>query len=64
MLQAAVCDGGKLDAFAFCEDGLRSAKVDVRRRNVFDALVIADVIVVFYEGTDLSIEISRQIIIV
>ena len=58
MLQAAVCDGGKFDASAFCEDRLRSAEVDVGRREVFDALVIADVIVVLDEGANLPFEIS------
>ena len=64
MLQAAVCDSGKLDAFSFCEDRLRSAKVDVGRREVFDALMIANVIVVLDEGADLSFEIAGQIIVV
>ena len=45
MLQAAVCDGGKLDTFAFGEDRLRSAEVNVGSCNVVDALVVADVIV-------------------
>ena len=40
MLQATGCDGGKLDAFAFCEDHLRSAEVDVGECDVFDTLVI------------------------
>jgi hypothetical protein len=44
VLQAAVCDGGVLDAFSLCEDRLRSAEVDVSWREVFDVLVIADVI--------------------
>jgi hypothetical protein len=56
MLQATVSDGGKLDAFAFCEDRLRSAEVDVSRREVVDALMIADVIVVLDEGGDLPFE--------
>ena len=64
MLQATVCDGGPLDASAFCEDRLRSAKVDVSGREVVDALVIADVIVVLDEGVDLPLEISGQIIVV
>ncbi len=59
MLQAAVCDGCKFDAFAFCEDIRRSAEVDVRRCDVFDALMIANVIVVFDKGADLLFEISR-----
>jgi len=53
VLQATVCDGGKLDAFAFCEDCLCSAKVDGGRREVFDALMIADVIVVLDECANL-----------
>ena len=59
MLQATVCDGGKFDASAFCEDRLRSAEVDVGRCDVVDALMIADVIVVLDEGANLSFEISR-----
>jgi hypothetical protein len=44
--------------------GSLSAKVDVSGREVVDALVIADVIVVLDEGVDLLLEISRQIIFV
>ena len=58
MLQAAVCDSCMFDAFAFCEDCLGSAEVGVGRCDVFDALMIADVIVMFDEGADLSFEIS------
>ena len=64
MLQATVCDSGQLEAFAFCEDRLRSAKVDVGRCDVFDALMIAGVIVVLDEGVDLPFEISGQIVVV
>ena len=58
MLQATVCDGGEFDASAFCEDRLCSAEVNVGRCDVFDALMIADVIVMLDEGSDLSFEIS------
>ncbi len=58
MLQAAVCDSSEFDASAFCDDRLRSAEVDVRRCNVVDALMIAGVIVVLDECSDLSFEIS------
>jgi hypothetical protein len=58
VLQATVCDGGKFDASAFCDDRLRSAVVDVRWRDVVDALMIAGVIVMLDEGSDLSFEIS------
>jgi hypothetical protein len=58
MLQASICDGSKLNAFAFCEDRLRSAKVDIGRCEVFDALMMAAEIVMFDEGADLLFEIS------
>ena len=64
MLQAAVCDGGSLDAVSFSEDRLGSSKIDVSGREVVDALVIADVIIVLHEGVDLPFEIARQIIVV
>jgi hypothetical protein len=50
VLQATVCDGGKFDASAFCEDRLGPAEVDVGRRQVVDAFMVADVIVVLDEG--------------
>ena len=58
MLQAAVCDSGKLDTFAFGEDRLRSSEVNIGRCNVVDALVVADVIVVLDKETDLPFEIT------
>ena len=64
MLQAAVCDGGPLDAVSFGEDRLGSSKIDVSGREVVDALVIADVVIVHDEGLDLPFEISGQIVIV
>ena len=39
VLQAAVCDGSKFDAFAFYKDRFRSAEVDVGRCEVVDALI-------------------------
>ena len=64
MLQAAVCDGLSFDALAFGQDHLGSAEVDVGGREVIDALVIADVVVVLDEGADLPFEVARQIIVV
>ena len=58
MLQATVCDGGTLDVLMFGDDGIGPADVDVGRGEVIDAFVIADVIVVFDEGTDLPFEIA------
>ena len=49
---------------AFGEDRLGSAEVDVSGREVVDALVIADVVVVLDEGVDLPFEIAGQIIVV
>jgi hypothetical protein len=60
VLQASVCDGGKFDAPAFCVDRLGSSKIDVGQCDVFDALMIADVIVVLDEGSDLPLEISGR----
>jgi hypothetical protein len=60
MLQAAVCDSDKLDAFAFCKDRFRPAEVDIGRCEVVDALMIADMIVVFDEGAYLPFEIASR----
>ena len=59
MLQAAVCDSFAFNTLTFCEDCFSPAEVDVSRREVFDALMIADVIVVLDEGADLSFEVAR-----
>lgn len=64
MLQAAVCDGIALDAFSLGEDCLSPAEVDIGRSEVVDALVIADVIVVFDEGPYLPFEVAGQVVVV
>jgi hypothetical protein len=56
---AAICDGVALAAFAFVEDRLGSAKVEIGWCEVVDAFMIADVIVVFDEGPYLPFEIAR-----
>src|SRR3954454_7995680 len=58
LLQAAVCDCGPLDAVSFGEDCLGSSEVNISRRELFDALMIANMIVVLDEGADLSFEIA------
>jgi hypothetical protein len=63
VLQASVCDGGPLDAVSFGEDRLGSSKIDVSGREVVDALVIADVVVMLDEGADLPFEIAGQVIV-
>ena len=52
MLQATVCDCLALDPFAFEEDGLGSSEVDVGRREIAQALVIAAMVVMSHEGRD------------
>jgi hypothetical protein len=57
------CDGDALDTLTFREDRLGSFKIDVSGREVVDALMVADVIVVLDEGIDLLLEISWQIVV-
>lgn len=45
VVQAAVLDGLAFDASPFCQDGFATAKIDVGRRQVADALVVAMVVV-------------------
>ena len=63
MLQAAVCDGCTLDAFTLGKDYLGPVEVDVSRREVVQAFVIADVVIVLDEGFDLPFEIAGQVIV-
>ena len=57
MLQAAVLDGVAFDHFSFHQDGLPASEVDIGRREVFQALVIALVVV---ESTNLPMQASRS----
>ena len=59
MAQAAVSDGQFLDLQPLGEDGLASAEVDVGGGEVSEALVVAMVVVVFDEGGDSGLELSR-----
>ncbi len=63
MLQASLLDGLALDPFAFGEDGLPAATVDVGGRQVAEALMIAGLVVMLDEGCDLPFEILRQIVV-
>src|SRR6476661_1590666 len=63
MLQAAVLDGVAFDPFSFHQDGLPAPEVDIGRREVFQALVIALVVVVIDEPADAGFEIARQVIV-
>ena len=62
MLQAAVCDCLAFDPFAFEEDGLGPAEVDVSRSKIVEALVIAGMVVMRHEGRDLAFEIAGQVV--
>jgi hypothetical protein len=59
--QAASLDGLAHDAFAFEQDGLSSAEMDIGRGEVLEALVIALVLVVLDEGLDLRFEVAGRI---
>ena len=63
MLQATVCDCLALDPFAFEEDDLGSSEVDVGRREIAQALVIAGMVVMSHEGRDLTFEIAGQVVV-
>ena len=56
-------DGFSFDPFSFQQDGLAAPEVDVGRRQIVDALVVAQVIVVSDEGCDLSLELTGQIVV-
>jgi hypothetical protein len=60
MLQAMVLDGVAFDPFAFQQDGFAASEVNVGRRHVFQAFVIAPVVGVFDETADAGFEIARQ----
>ena len=63
MQQASVCDGLSFDPFSSQQDGVATAEVDVGRRQIAEALVVAQVIVVGDEGADLGFEVARQVIV-
>src|SRR3981189_1654694 len=64
MLQASVCDSCTLDAFSLGQDCLGPAEVDVGRGQIVDALMIADVVVMFDEGVNLPFEIAGQVVVI
>ena len=63
MLQATVGDCLALSSFAFEEDGVGSSEVDVGRRAIAQAFVIAGMVVMRHEGRDLAFEIAGQVIV-
>ena len=61
MLQAAVSDCLFLDLLPLSQDCFVAPEVDVSRRDVVQALVVALVVVIVDEGPDLAFEIAGQI---
>ncbi len=62
MLQSPVLDSPPFDSFSSSEDGFRTAKVHIRRRQVPQALVVAPVIVIVDKSVDVHFEIARQVV--
>ena len=58
MFQSSLFDGVAFDPFTFHQDGLPAPEVDIGRREVFQALVIALVVVVIDEPADAGFEIG------
>ena len=58
MLQAPVFEGLSFDAPTFLEDLPASSKVDIRRGQVLQALVISMVIIMLNEAAYLGFEIA------
>ena len=63
MLQAAILDCLFLDLFPFSETAFVTSEVDVCRSDVVQALVIAVVVVVIDEDTDLLLQIAWQVVV-
>src|ERR1700719_4931920 len=61
--QAAIGYCLSFDPFPFDQNGLAPPEVDGSWRQIADALVIAQAIVVSDESPDLSFEIARQVIV-
>ena len=58
MLQVALSDRLFLDLFPFSENGFVTSEVDVGGCDVFQALVVSVVVVVFNEATDLTFQVA------
>ena len=63
MLQAAILDCLFLDLFPFSENVFVTSEVDVCRSDVVQALVIAVVVVVIDEDSDLLFQIAWQVVV-
>ena len=63
MKQAPSFDGLPFDPFPLFQDGLASPKINVSRRQVLQALVVAPVVVMIDKGGDLLPEITGQVVV-
>ena len=63
VLQSSVFDGVSFGSFALKQDGLAASEVDVGRRQVAQALMVAAMIVVIDEAIDLRFEIAWQVVV-
>ena len=63
MLQAAILDCLFLDLFPFSDNVFVTSKVDVCGSDIFQALVIAVVVVVIDEDSDLLFQIAWQVVV-
>ena len=61
--QAPLFDGLAFDPFTFQQDSLTASEVDIGRREIAQAFVVAVAIVVIDEGVDLVLQIVGQIIV-
>ena len=59
MHQSSSLDGLCFGPFALKQDGLTASEVDVGRRQVLQAFVVALVIIVIDEAIDVRVEIAR-----
>jgi hypothetical protein len=58
---AALVDGSSLDLLSHVDDALATSEVNVGRREVVEALVVAAVIVVIDEVGDGTLQLTRQV---
>ena len=58
MLQSSSSDGVAFGPFALKQDGLSASEVDIGRRQVLQAFVVAPVIVVVDEAADVHFEVT------
>ncbi len=63
MLQAALPDCLFFDLLSFPQDGFVAPEVDIGWCDVVQALVVTLVVIVVDESPDLTLEISRQVIV-